>query len=105
LLQCSHAIFPSDAVEFQGPFDPLQVEVVVAKHLHIGKPVSKAQLVVSLELVPVAGSAETLKIFPAIRIAELQPTNQPRWHDVVHVTAHTVQLEVRSAGFDFAVPP
>jgi len=42
---------------------------VSAKNLQVAQLVSQAQLVVSLELVPVAGSADAPKVFTAVGIA------------------------------------
>jgi hypothetical protein len=45
--------------------------MVSPKNLQITKFVAHAQLVVSLKLVPMAGSADTLKVLPAVGIPSL----------------------------------
>ena len=40
-----------------------------SKNLQVAQLIAQAQLVVSLELVTMAGPADTLKVFAAIRIA------------------------------------
>ena len=43
--------------------------MVGAKNFHVTKPIAQAQLVVGLELVAMAGVANTLKVFAAVWIA------------------------------------
>ena len=52
--------------------------MVSAQNLKIAKPVSHAQLVISLELVPVAGPADALKVFSAVWIPCPQSSDQNR---------------------------
>src|SRR5712692_5050302 len=77
--------------------------MVGPKKLQIAKFVAHAQFVVSLELVPVAGSADTLKVFPAVWIPCPQSPDEPRRHDVVHMAACSSLLEIYSAGHYFTI--
>src|SRR6266852_7863240 len=77
--------------------------MVGPKKLQIAKFVAHAQFVVSLELVPVAGSADTLKVFPAVWIPCPQPPDEPCRHDMVHMAACSSLLEVYSAGHYFTI--
>jgi hypothetical protein len=43
--------------------------MVGAKNLHVAQFIAQAQLVVSLQLVAMAGSADTLKVFATVWIA------------------------------------
>src|SRR6266568_3400577 len=74
------------------------------KNFAIADLIPQAQLVVGLELVAMAGPADTLKVFAPVRIASLQAPDEPRRHDVVHMAGHTFQPEVRTAGFHLAIP-
>jgi hypothetical protein len=48
-----------------------KIKIVRAKDLQVAKLVPQAQLVLSLELVPMAGAANTSKVFAAVGICEL----------------------------------
>lgn len=52
---------------------------------------------VGLQLVSMAGAADTLKVFAPVRIASLQSPNQSRWHDMVYMAADARLLEVHAA--------
>lgn len=76
--------------------------MVGAKNVEVAELVAQAQLVVSLELVPVAGSADALKVLTAIWIAGPQSPDEPSRHDVVHVAANAGLFEIHAAGLHFA---
>jgi hypothetical protein len=76
---------------------------VGAKNFQVPKLIAHAKLVVSLELVPVAGSADTLKVFPAVWITSIQSPDEPCRHNVVHMAACSSLLEVYSAGHYFTI--
>jgi hypothetical protein len=48
--------------------------------------------VIRLELVPVAGSADALKVFPAVWITGIQSADEPRWHYVVHMAPQSLHV-------------
>ena len=75
-----------------------------SKNLQVTKPIAQAQLVVGLELATMAGSADTLKVFPTVWIASLQSPNEPRRHDVVHMAAYSSLLEIQSTRLHLALP-
>lgn len=52
----------------KGPLGPSNIEVMTAEYFEVSQFVAQAQLVVGLKLVPVAGSADALKVLTAIRI-------------------------------------
>ena len=68
--------------------------MVGAKDLQVTKLIPQAELVISLELATMAGSADTLKVFPPVWIASLQSPDEPRRHDVVHMAAYSSLLEI-----------
>jgi hypothetical protein len=63
---CASALQP---VQRQCPFDSSHVELMSSKDFEIPQLVAQAQLVVRLKLVPVAASADRLKVFAAVWIA------------------------------------
>ena len=73
-----------------------------AKNLYVAKLVAQAQLMVRLVLVAVAGPADALKVFGAVRIASLQSPDEPRRYDVVHVAPDACFSKVSAAGLHFA---
>jgi hypothetical protein len=77
---------------------------VGAKNLEITQFISQTQLVVCLQLVTMAGSADTLKVFPTVWIASLQSPNEPRRHDVVHMADFSNLLEIYTAQLHLALP-
>ena len=85
------------AVQRQRALDPSKIKMVGAKNLQVTKLIAQAQLVVRLELVAMAGSADTLKVFAAVWIASLQSPDEPRRHNVVHMAADSSLLEIYSA--------
>src|SRR5437899_1023475 len=74
------------------------------KNFAIAELIPQAQLVVGLELVAMAGPADTLKVLAAIGIPGLQSSDEPRRHNMVHMACHTFQPEGRAAGFHLAIP-
>jgi hypothetical protein len=50
-------------------FDARKIKVVGAKNLEIAQLIAQAELVVRLQLVAMAGATDTLKVFPAVWIA------------------------------------
>jgi hypothetical protein len=52
---------------------------------------------VGLKLVPVTGSANTLKVFPAVGITGIQSPDEPRRHNVVHMAPDSCLFEIHSA--------
>jgi hypothetical protein len=76
---------------------------VGAKSLQVAQFIAQAKFVVSLELATMAGSADTLKVFPTVWIASLQPPDEPRWHNVVHMAPDSNLLEIDAARFHFAL--
>jgi hypothetical protein len=68
-----------------------------AKNLQITKLIAQAKFVVGLELAAMAGTADTLKVFPTVWIASLQSPDEPRRHDVVHMAAYSNLLEIYPA--------
>jgi hypothetical protein len=70
---------------------------VGAKNLEITQFISQTQLVVCLQLVTMAGSADTLKVLATVWIASLQSPDEPRRDDVVHMTAYSSLLEIYAA--------
>jgi hypothetical protein len=57
--------------------------MVSAKDLEVADLIPQAQFMVSLKFVPMAGSADALKVFPAVWIACPQSSDEPCWHNVV----------------------
>jgi hypothetical protein len=90
--------FPYDlqSVQLERSLDAFHIEMVLAKNLEIAELIAHAEFVISLELVPVAGSADTLEIFLAIWIAGPQSSDEPCWYDVVHVAPNTALFEIHS---------
>ncbi len=91
-------------VQTQRPFDASKIKIVGAKDFKVSQLIPQAQLMVCLELVPMAGPADTLKVFPAVWIASLQSPNQSRRHDVVHMAPDSCLLEIYSTGLHLALP-
>jgi hypothetical protein len=60
--------------------------------------------VIRLKFAAMAGSADALKILATVWIASLQSPNEPRRHDVVHMTAYSSLLEIYAARLYLAVP-
>ena len=58
---------------------------------------------VSLELVAVAGAADTLEVLSPIWIPCPQLADQPCWHYVIHMPLPSGLLEIQSARFDFRI--
>jgi hypothetical protein len=99
--------FPASVAITRGELQPVQrqctldsrkIEIVRAKNLQIAQLVSQTQLMVSLKLVPVAGSANTLKVLTAVWIADSQSMNESRRHNVIDVPGYSRLLEIYSAG-------
>ncbi len=57
------------AVQRQRSLDARKIKMVGAKNLEVAELIAQAQLVVRLELVAMAGSADTLKVFATVWIA------------------------------------
>src|SRR5216684_5380823 len=79
--------------------------MVRAKNLQVPRLIPQTQPVVCLKLVPMAGSADALKVFAAVWITGIQSPDEPCRHDVVHMAPDSCLLEIHSAGLYFAVPP
>jgi hypothetical protein len=77
--------------------------MVGAENFQVTKLIAQAKLVVSLELATMAGSANTLKVFPTVWIASLQSPDEPRWHNVVHMAPDSNLLEIDATRFHFAL--
>jgi hypothetical protein len=77
--------------------------MVGVQNLEITQLIPHAQFVVSLELVSMAGPADTLKVLPAVWITGIQSADEPCRHDVVHMAACSSLLEVYSAGRYFTI--
>src|SRR6266436_9266349 len=73
-------------------------------NLQITQLIPHAQLVVSLEFVPVARSADALKVFAAVWIAGIQTSDEPSWHDVVHIPPDSCLFEIHSACLNLTLP-
>ncbi len=58
-------------VQDQCPLDPPKIKIVGAKNLQVPQLIPHAQLVVCLELAPVAGPADALKVFATVGIPRL----------------------------------
>ena len=78
--------------------------MVGAKNLQVAKLVPQTKFVIGLELVTMAGSADTLKIFPAIWIASIESSDEPRRHNVVYMSAYSNPLEISCPGRRLAPP-
>ena len=57
------------SIERKCTLDPSEIEIVDAKNFEIAQLIAQAEFVIGLQLVAMAGAADTLEIFPAIRIA------------------------------------
>ena len=57
------------AVQRERSLDACKIKIVGAKNLQVTKLIPQAELVISLELATMAGSADTLKVFAAVGIA------------------------------------
>src|SRR5713226_2163170 len=79
--------------------------MVGAKNLQVAQLIPHAQLVVRLELVTVAGCADTLKVFATVRITGIQSADEPRRHDVVYMAPDSCFLEIHSARLHLTLPP
>jgi hypothetical protein len=77
--------------------------MVGSKNLEISQLIAQAQFVVCLEFATMAGTADTLKVFPTVWIASLQSPDEPRWHNVVHMAPDSNLLEIDAARFHFAL--
>src|SRR5258708_27846386 len=76
--------------------------MVGAQNLQVPQLIPHSQLVVCLKLVTVAGSADTLKVFPAIWIPCTQSPNESFRNNVVHVETGLGLLEIYFAKLHFA---
>jgi hypothetical protein len=92
-------------VQSQRPLDAPQIKVVGPKNFDVAKLVAQTQPVVGLELVPVAGSANALKVFSTVWIAGPQAPDQPGRHDVVDMPSNPRLAEIGSARLDLAMAP
>jgi len=66
--------------------------------------IAQAQFMVRLKLITMTGPADTLKVIAVVRIASLQSSDEPRRHNVIHMTAYSSLLEVHCARLHFALP-
>jgi len=78
--------------------------MVGAKNFEIAQLIAQAQLVISLQLAAVTGSADALKVFATVWTASLESSDQLRWHDVVHMAANSSLLEIHPARLDLTFP-
>ena len=83
---------------------PRNIKMMLAKVLEVAQLIAQAELVVCLELVAMAGAADTLKVLATVWIASLQSSDEPRRHDVVHMAADTSLLEIHSTSLHLALP-
>jgi hypothetical protein len=99
--------FPSELqpIKSEGTLDACTIKMVDPKNLNVTKLVAQAQLVVSLEFVAVAGTADALKVFPPVWIAQAQTPDQPRRDDVIDMAPHSGMAEICPARLDFALSP
>ncbi len=79
--------------------------MVRAKNLQVPRLIPQTQPVVCLKLVPMAGSADALKVFAAVWITGIQSPDQPCRYDVVHMAPDSCLLEIHSARFNLTIPP
>ena len=91
-------------IESKRALDPCKIEMVGAKDLQVAEFIPQTQLVVGPELAAMAGSADTLKVFAAVRIACSKSPDEPRRHDVVHMAAYSRLLEIYSTRLHLALP-
>src|SRR2546427_12626788 len=52
-----------------------------------------------------AGAADTLKVFPAVGIADLQSPDEPCRHDMINMAPDSCLLEIHSARLHLTLPP
>jgi hypothetical protein len=78
--------------------------MVGAKNFQVTKLIAQAKFVVRLELAPMAGSADTLKVFTAVWIASLQSPDEPRRHNVVHMAPNASLFEIHFTRLHLALP-
>lgn len=71
--------------------------MVSSKNLEISQLIAQAKSVVRLEFATMAVSADTLKVFPTVWIADLQSPDEPRRHDVIHMADFSSLLEIYTA--------
>jgi hypothetical protein len=79
--------------------------MVGAQNLQVTQLIPQTQLAVCLKLVPMAGSADALKVFPAVWIASLQSPNQSRRYDVIYMPPDSCLFEIHSACLNLTLPP
>jgi hypothetical protein len=90
------------AVKGQGALDPSKIKMVGPKNLDVAQFIAHAQLMVCLQFVAVAGSADAFKVFPAVWMADPQSPDEPCRYDVVHVSADSSLFEFHATGFNLA---
>lgn len=95
---------PSKVVEGQGSSDASKIEMVRTENFKVAQFVPHAQLVVSLELAPMASSADALKVFAAVWITGFQSPDEPCWHNVVHMALDSSLLEIHTARLNLTLP-
>jgi hypothetical protein len=89
-------------VDCKGPLNPSKIKIVGAKYLQVAQLVAQAKFVIRLQLVPVAGSADALKVLTAIWIAGPQSPDEPCRHDMVYMASKAGLFEIHAAGLHFA---
>lgn len=75
------------------------------QNFEVSQPIPQAQLVICLELVSMAGSADALQVLSTVWISCSQSPNEPRWHNVIHMAPRSSLLEILSAHLHFAASP
>jgi hypothetical protein len=68
-LELRQSRLPLETVNRQCPLNACQIKIVCAQNFQVAELIAQAQFVVRLELAAMAGSADTLKVFPAVWIA------------------------------------
>jgi hypothetical protein len=75
-----------------------------AKKLQVAELITQAQFVVGLELIAMAGSADALKVFSAVRITSPQTPDQPSRDNVIDMALDPNLSKPDSARLYFAMP-
>ena len=92
------------AVQREHSLDACKIKMVSAENFEVAELISQAQFMVRLELVSMAGSADTLKVLATVWIASFQSSYEPRRHNVVHMAAYSNLLEIYSTRLHLALP-
>jgi hypothetical protein len=93
-----------ETIEGKCPLDARQIKMVSPKNLKVPQLIAQAKFVISLQLVSVARPADTLKILATVGIANFQTSNEPGWHDVIHMAPDPSLFEIHSTRLHLALP-